>query len=187
MNCHTQCPWTCSRPPLTHASAGDLDTHRQVWVRLLRCHCSFLLRPDALKVLFVPSKGLFSQSCLSSGGSMVGLKATSSKRAYATPRSAAPRAPAPVAGHSSPIPPHSNIQRRVWLSLCEVSWCTQDFDWALQASLVGRGFDSKCNFALPAIFLGFLLCPWMWGIFFWCDPTFSFWWLFIASCNFGGK
>ena len=34
-----------------------------------------------------------------SGGSMVGLMATSSKRAYAMPRSAAPRAPAPAAGH----------------------------------------------------------------------------------------
>ena len=40
-----------------------------------------------------------SQSCVSSGGSVVGLMATSSKRAYATPRSAAPRAPAPKAGH----------------------------------------------------------------------------------------
>ena len=34
-----------------------------------------------------------------SGGSMVGLMATSSKRAYAMPRSAAPRAPAAAAGH----------------------------------------------------------------------------------------
>ena len=32
----------------------------------------------------------FSPSCVSSGGSMVGLMATSSKRAYATPRSTAP-------------------------------------------------------------------------------------------------
>ena len=40
-----------------------------------------------------------SQSCVSSGGSMVQLLVTSSKRAYAIPRSAAPRAPAPVAGH----------------------------------------------------------------------------------------
>ena len=45
------------------------------------------------------SKSLFPQSCVSSGGSMVGLMATSSKRAYAIPRSAAPRAPAPGAGH----------------------------------------------------------------------------------------
>ena len=37
---------------------------------------------------------------LSSGGSLVGLMATSSNRAYAIPRSAAPRAPALVAVHS---------------------------------------------------------------------------------------
>ena len=40
-----------------------------------------------------------SQSCISSGSSMVGLMATSSKKAYTIPRSAAPRVPAPVAGH----------------------------------------------------------------------------------------
>ena len=34
---------------------------------------------------------------------MVGLIVTSSKRAYATPRSAAPRAPAPAAVHCRPI------------------------------------------------------------------------------------
>ena len=52
---------------------------------------SLLLSPGVHKVLFVPSKSLFSQSCVSSGSSMVGLMATSSKRAYATPRSTAPR------------------------------------------------------------------------------------------------
>ena len=45
-----------------------------------------------------------SQSCVSSGSSMLGLMVTSSKRAYATPRSAAPRAPTPLAGHYSPLP-----------------------------------------------------------------------------------
>ena len=40
-----------------------------------------------------------SQSYLSSGGSMVGLMVTSSKRAYAIPGSAAPRALIPVTGH----------------------------------------------------------------------------------------
>ena len=39
----------------------------------------------------------------SSGGSMVGLMAIASKRAYAIPQSAAPRAPAPAAGHCWPI------------------------------------------------------------------------------------
>ena len=40
-----------------------------------------------------------SQSCISSGDSMVGLMATSSKRVYAVPRSTALRAPAPEAVH----------------------------------------------------------------------------------------
>ena len=41
--------------------------------------------------------------------------------------------------------------------------CTR-FVWALWASLAGMGFDSKSEFAPPTIFLGLLLCPWMWGI-----------------------
>ena len=40
-----------------------------------------------------------SQSCVSSGSSMVGLMVTSSKRAYAIPKSAAPRAPVLVAAY----------------------------------------------------------------------------------------
>ena len=76
-----------------------LDTHGQVWVSLWWGPYSFLLGPGAYKVLFVPSKSLFPQTFVSSGGSMVGLMAISSKRAYAIPRSAAPRGPAPVAGH----------------------------------------------------------------------------------------
>ena len=59
-------------------------------------HCSFLLDPTEHKVLFVLSKSLFPQSCVSAGGSMVGLMVASSKRAYAIPRSTAPRAPAPA-------------------------------------------------------------------------------------------
>ena len=39
------------------------------------------------------------QFCVSSGGSIVEIMAISSKRVYATPRSAAPRAPAPGAVH----------------------------------------------------------------------------------------
>ena len=76
-----------------------LDTHRQVWVSLLWGHCSFLLDPGAHNILFVPSKSLFPQSSVRSGSSRMALMATSSKRAYAIPRSATPRAPAPAAGH----------------------------------------------------------------------------------------
>ena len=46
-----------------------LDTHRQVWVNLLWGHCSFFLDSGVHKVLFVPSKSLFPQSCVSSGAS----------------------------------------------------------------------------------------------------------------------
>ena len=100
-----RCSAALSAPALQQAAAAPrlprrlLDTHGQVWVSLLWGHCSFLLGPGVYKVLFVPSKSLFPQSCVSSGGSMVGLMATSFKRAYAIPRSAAPRAPAPAVGH----------------------------------------------------------------------------------------
>ena len=59
-------------PTLLQANADPrlcwrlLDTHRHIWVSLLWGHCSFLLGPGAHKVLFVPSKSLFPQSCLSS-------------------------------------------------------------------------------------------------------------------------
>ena len=53
--------------------------------------------------LFVHSKSLFLLSCVGSGSSVVELIAASSKRAYAIPKSTAPRAPAPVAVHCSPV------------------------------------------------------------------------------------
>ena len=53
----------------------------------------FLLGPGARGPVCALQESI-SQSCVSSGSSVVGLMATSSKRAYATPR-----APGPVAGH----------------------------------------------------------------------------------------
>ena len=46
------------------------------------------------------SKSLFPWSCVSPGGSLVGLMVTSSKTAYAISRSAAPRVHTPRTGHS---------------------------------------------------------------------------------------
>ena len=102
-----------------------LDIHGQVCVSLFS-ECSFLLGPGAHKVLFVPSKSLFPQCCLGSGSSVVGLMATSSKRAYAIPRSAASRTPAPAAGHCQTIPPQETLKHGSGY-LCGVSgsWCTQ--------------------------------------------------------------
>ena len=97
MYCYTYSSQPCSRPLPTHTSTGDSWTSPgQVWVNLLWGHRSFLLGPGVHQVLFVPSKSLFPKFCVSSGSSMVGLMANFSKRAYAIPKSAAPRAPAPV-------------------------------------------------------------------------------------------
>ena len=90
-----------------------LDTHGQVWVSLLWSHCSHLLGLRAHKVLFVPSTCLFPQSCVSSGSSVVYLMVTSSNKAYAIPRSTAPRAPAPASVHCRR---HSNtvLSQSLW-------------------------------------------------------------------------
>ena len=69
-----------------HLCQRLLDTNGHVWVSFLWGHGTFFLCLGMPQVLFVPSKSLFPQSCVSSGGSMVGLMATSSKRAYAIPR-----------------------------------------------------------------------------------------------------
>ena len=76
---------------------------------------SFLFGPGVHTVLFVPSTCLFSQSCV--GGFMVGLMATSSKRAYAIPRSTEPRVLAPAAVHYWPVPPQETFRH----SSCSVS------------------------------------------------------------------
>ena len=106
-----------SVPPTLQQATADprlrwrlLDTHGRVWVSLLWGHCSFLLGPGAHKLLFVPFKSLFLQCCVSSGISMVGLVATSSKRVYAIPRSAAPRALVPVVGPCWPAPSQETLK-----------------------------------------------------------------------------
>ena len=86
-------------PAAGHLCQRLLGIHRQVWVSLFWDHCSFLLGPGVHKDLFVFSKNLFPQSCVSSGGSVVELMVASFKRDYDTPRSAAPRAPTPAPGH----------------------------------------------------------------------------------------
>ena len=48
----------------SHLCQRLLDTHGHIWVSLLWGHCSFLLGSGTYKILFVPSKGLFPQSCI---------------------------------------------------------------------------------------------------------------------------
>ena len=86
-----------------------LDTHRQVWVSLLWGHC-FLLLGSGAKGSVCALQESISQSCVSSSSSMVRLMATSSKRAYGIPKSAAPRSPVSVADHHQPIPPQKMLK-----------------------------------------------------------------------------
>ena len=95
-----------SVPPTLQQATADpclccrlLDTHGQVWVRLLWVTAPFSWVLVCTRFCLCPPR-----VCVSSGGSMVGIMATSFKRAYVIPRFAAPRAPAPAAGHCWPIP-----------------------------------------------------------------------------------
>ena len=121
---------TLHQATMTHTSPKDSWTHRQVWVSVLWGQCSFLLVPGAHEVLFVPSKCLFPQSYVSSAGSVVGLMATSSKGAYAIPRSFASRVPAPVVGNCSHIPPQETLKhskaglaKSLWSLLVSTRFC----------------------------------------------------------------
>ena len=100
-----------------------LDTYGEVWDSLLWGHCSFLLGPGAQGSVCALQEPI-SQFCVSSGSSMVGSMATSSKRAYAIPKYAALRAPAPASVHCWPT---GDVQTQFCPSLCGVfgSWCTQ--------------------------------------------------------------
>ena len=98
-------------PAAGHCQSMPLaETPRQPQASLLWDHCPFLLGPGAHKVLFVPCKSLFPQSCGSSCGSLVGLMAKSSKKAYAIARSAAPKAPVPATGHCWLVPPQETLK-----------------------------------------------------------------------------
>ena len=164
-----------------HLHRRFMDTLWQVWVSLLWSRRSFLLGPSVNKVLLIPSKSLFSQFCVSSGGVMGALMVPFSKRAYAIPWSVAPRAPAacdcwPVYLQETLKHSKTGLAQSLWGLLVHTG-----FVWALWTSLVGMGFDSECEFAPPTILLGLLLCPWTWGNFFCWDPAFSCWWLISSQ------
>ena len=125
---------------------------------------------------------------------MVGLMAIASKRTYAThhgislPRSAAARVPVPTADHCWPLPLQETLKHSevglaqslwgLWFLVCR-RFCLSPLSISS-----GYEFDSKRDFAPPTVLSGLLLCPWMWGIFFWWDPTFSCWWLFSSDLQF---
>ena len=62
-HCCTQCPDPAEAPADPQLCQRLLDTHGQVWVRLLWGHGSFPLGPGAHQVLFVPSKRVRHRDC----------------------------------------------------------------------------------------------------------------------------
>ena len=127
------------------------ETHGHSWASLGQSLVgSLLLSPGSwctqVSVCALPES--VSPVLFSSVGSMVGLMATSSKRAYAIPRSTAPRAPAHEAVHCWLYllrrHPKTVLSQSVWGLWVLVR---TRFVWALWASLVGMGFDS--NHTLP--------------------------------------
>ena len=125
------------------------------------------------------------------GGSMVGLMVTSSKRTFATHRASQVCCSQSRCPHGRPLLTRAStgdtqtlIGRSGSVCVGSGSWCTQGFVCAHRTSLVGMGFGSKCDFIAPTILLGLLLCRWMWGIFFWCNPTVSCQRLFSSKLQF---
>ena len=100
-----------SLPPTLQQATADpclcrrlLDTPGQVLVILFVGSLLLSLGSRCTQASICALQESISQSCVSSGRSMVGLMATSSNRAYAIPKSASPRAPVPVAVHCWPVP-----------------------------------------------------------------------------------
>ena len=110
MHCHTQCPRPCTWPPLTHASARDSWTLTGKsgsvscgvtapfsWILV---HISFCLCPPrGTSPVLCKFWQLFG-----------GVDDDPLKRANATPRSSAPRAPALAAVHCWPVPPQETLK-----------------------------------------------------------------------------
>ena len=85
-----------------HRPTSPLETPEHSWASLGQPLVgSLLLSPGSwcTHVSFCVLQDSISQTCVSSGSTVVGITATPSKRAYATPRSAVPRGPAPATVH----------------------------------------------------------------------------------------
>ena len=117
-HCYTQYPLPCSRPPPNHTSArASWTLMGKSWSVSCGVTVPFSWVLVHRRFLFMPSKSLFPQSCVSSGGSMVGLMAASSRRAYAICRSTVPRVPVPAAAHCWPVPLEEILKHSLTQSL----------------------------------------------------------------------
>ena len=105
MHCYSPCPQPCSRPPPINAFARGSQTltgKSPVW--------SLFLSPGSWCTRFCGAlQECISQSYVSSGSSMVGLMATSSKRSYAIPTPKARPCSRPLPTRASAGDAHSSV------------------------------------------------------------------------------
>ena len=114
-------------------------------------------------------------------GSMVGLMTTSSKKTYATRHASQVCCSQSYCPHSRPLLTHASAGDTQSLKGRSGSVSVGSLGPGVHKVLFEPsehlwqvwGFDSKRDFTPPTILLGLLICPWMWSIFFWWDPTFS--------------
>ena len=136
------------------------DTHRQLCDSLLWCPCSFILGPGVHKVLLCLPRIYFPVRC-KFWQLYGGLMATSSKRVYAIPESAACRAPVTTADYYQHVPPQGTsntvLSQSLWGPWVLVA---QDL-FEPSAHLWQEWGLTKRKFALLVILLGLLLCSWM--------------------------
>ena len=127
------------------------NNKRQVWLSLFRASGSKCIK----RFVWALQESVSPVLC-NSDSSMVGLMETSFKGAYATPGSAVPRAPPPVTGYCCPRPPQKTLKhskaglaQSLWVLLVHTKLCLSPL-----SILLHMRFDSKQNFASPAVLLG---------------------------------
>ena len=92
-----------------------LDTHRQVWISLLWGHCSSSPGSWCVQGFVCALQESVSQSCGSSGGSMVGLMATSSSLLHLKPLRQST---------ADPLPPQFSSVAQSCPTLCDPVNCS---------------------------------------------------------------
>ena len=123
------CTATLSAPTLQQATTEPhlrrrlLDTHGQVWVSLLWGHCSILLGPGAHKVLFVPSKSLFSPVLCKFWRLYGGVDGDLLQEGLCHTHVCCTQSPCPRGRPLLTRTSTGDTQTQVWLRFCGVSWC----------------------------------------------------------------
>ena len=179
-----------SLPPTLQQAAANphlprrlLDTHGQVGVSLLWGLYSFLLGPHVHKILFVPSKSLFPQSCVSSGSSMEGVNGNLLQEGLCHTQIYCTQSSCPCSSPLLTCTSAGDTQTQFWFSLCGVSgsWCAQGLFEPSEHLWQVWGLILNAIFPLLPSCWGFSFAVGCGVSFFWWDPTSSCQWLFSSK------